>query len=288
MADDADPERPRPGGEPHRPTPGLPSADASGARDLVPSPWRSLAVGLLAGAISGLYGVGGGIVIVPLLVLLAGFDQRRAHATSLAAIGIIAVSGTTGYGLAGEVDWAVAALMALGSVAGAVAGTHLLRTLPQRQLQLAFAVLLVVTAVRLAVGDVAEGAGFDLHPLSALGIVALGLAVGVLAGVLGVGGGILSVPVLTLVAGMALVVAKGTSLAVIVPTALVGTLRNRSAGSVESRSAVLVGVGGVVSAFVAARVSLGLDPAVSSWLFAGLLVIVGIRMLRQGLRSGST
>ena len=177
---------------------------------------------------------------------------------------------------------------ATGTVAGAVAGTHLLRTLPQRQLQLAFAVLLVVTAVRLAVGDVAEGAGFDLHPLSALGIVALGLAVGVLAGVLGVGGGILSVPVLTLVAGMALVVAKGTSLAVIVPTALVGTLRNRSAGSVESRSAVLVGVGGVVSAFVAARVSLGLDPAVSSWLFARLLVIVGIRMLRQGLRSGST
>lgn len=262
------------------PTPSSNGAEASSA-----ATWRSLGVGVVAGAMSGLFGVGGGIVIVPLLVALAAFDQRRAHATSLAAIGLVAVSGTTGYALDGEVDWAVAALMAAGSIGGAVLGTHLLRVLPQRQLQLAFAAVLALTAVRLVVGDTAEGGGFELHPLSGAGIVVLGVAVGVLAGVLGIGGGVLSVPVLTILAGMPLVLAKGTSLAVIIPTSIVGTLRNRRAGNVDGRAAVLVGLGGVVSAFLAARVSLGLDPTVSSWLFAALLAVVAIRMGRSALLS---
>jgi uncharacterized membrane protein YfcA len=242
---------------------------------------RALAVGLVAGAVSGLFGVGGGVVIVPLLVALAGYDQRTAHGTSLTAIGLIALSGATGYGLAGEVDWAVAALMALGSLVGTLAGTRLLAVVPQRHLQVAFAVVLVVTALRMVLGDVDAGTGIDLDGPAAVGMVALGAGVGLLAGLLGVGGGVLAVPVLTLVAGLPLVLAKGTSLAVIVPTAAFGTVRNRRHGTTRLREGLLVGAGGVLSAFAASRVALGLDARLSAVLFAALLVVTAVQLLRR-------
>ena len=84
---------------------------------------RIVAVGMIAGFTSGLFGVGGGIVIVPALVLLAGFDQKLATGTSLTAIVPIAISGIVGYAIDGEVDFAAAACIAVGAVVGAVIGT---------------------------------------------------------------------------------------------------------------------------------------------------------------------
>ena len=122
---------------------------------------RAAAVGLVAGFLSGLFGVGGGILIVPALVLVMAMDQRLAHGTSLAAVLPIAVSSTLGYALEDKVDWPVAALLAAAAVAGAVVGTHALQRLPQRTLAFAFSGLLVVTAVRLlsTTRTPAEGAG---------------------------------------------------------------------------------------------------------------------------------
>ena len=110
---------------------------------------RLVAIGLVAGLFSTLFGVGGGIVIVPLLILLAGFEGRAATATSLAAIGITALAGTVLYALEGQLDVAHAALVGLPAAAGAVAGTVLQQRVSNRVLTLAFAALLVVIAVRL-------------------------------------------------------------------------------------------------------------------------------------------
>jgi uncharacterized protein len=111
---------------------------------------RLLVIGLAAGLFSALFGVGGGIVIVPLLILLAGFAEREAAATSLAAIGITALAGAIGYAIAGRVDVADAALIGLPGAVGAVAGAAIQQRVPQRALTLAFAVLLVVIAALLA------------------------------------------------------------------------------------------------------------------------------------------
>jgi uncharacterized protein len=247
---------------------------------------RAVAVGLVAGFLSGLFGVGGGILIVPALVLVLAMDQRLAHGTSLAAVLPIAVSSTLGYALEDKVDWPVAALLAAAAVAGAVVGTHALQRLPQRTLAFAFAGLLVATAVRLLIDhSVADGRG-RLDAASVVGLLVLGVSSGTLAGLLGVGGGIIMVPAMVVLWGIPPAVAKGTSLAVIIPTSIMGTRCNRRHGNADLPVAVIVGLAGVVSAFVASKISIGMSETTSNVLFALLLVAVAARMLWPLLRSG--
>src|SRR3954467_14004346 len=99
---------------------------------------RLLVIGVVAGLLSGLLGVGGGIVMVPLLVLWAGYGQREAHATSLGAIVPISLAGVLTYGIAGPVRVPAAAALAVGSVAGARVGAGLLARLNERALKSLF------------------------------------------------------------------------------------------------------------------------------------------------------
>lgn len=113
---------------------------------------RLVLIGLAGGFFSALFGVGGGIVLVPLLLLVARYAERRAMATSLAAIGITALAGTIGYGLVGgHVQPLEAALVGLPAAAGAVTGAALQQRLQARVLTLAFAALLAGIAVLLLV-----------------------------------------------------------------------------------------------------------------------------------------
>jgi uncharacterized protein len=108
---------------------------------------KLLSIGLVAGLFSALFGVGGGIVIVPLLILLLGFEGRVAAGTSLAAIGITALAGTILYAFEGHVDVAHATLVGLPAAAGAIVGTGVQQRVSARALTLAFAGLLSVLAV---------------------------------------------------------------------------------------------------------------------------------------------
>jgi uncharacterized protein len=241
---------------------------------------RIVVVGVIAGFTSGLFGVGGGIVIVPTLVLVAAFPHKLATGTSLTAIVPISVAGIVGYATEGQVDWAAAACVSVGAVAGAVAGTRWLVMLSTPLLQRGFAVAMLLTAAKLFFDDGSGAGRADLSTGMVLALVALGLASGLLAGLLGVGGGIIIVPVLTLAFGLPLVLAKGTSLAVILPTAVIGTVRNRRSRLTAIRPAAVVGFAGIGSAYVASKLSIGLDPAVSQTLFAGLLVVAALRLVR--------
>ncbi len=111
-----------------------------------------LGVGLVGGVFSGLLGVGGGIVMVPLLVLAFGFGQRTAHALSLAAIIPIAVVGAATYAAEGELDLPVAAALALGAIVGAKYGASALARIDEGRLKVVFGVFLVGVAVSVAVG----------------------------------------------------------------------------------------------------------------------------------------
>jgi hypothetical protein len=108
-------------------------------------------IGLAAGFFSALFGVGGGTVIVPMLVILAGFAAVEATATSLAAICITAFFGVISFGVLGEVSWLDAVVVGLPAVAGTIVGTGLQRRVSSRLLVGLFSVLLFGIAIRLLV-----------------------------------------------------------------------------------------------------------------------------------------
>jgi hypothetical protein len=107
------------------------------------------AIGLVAGFFSALFGVGGGVVVVPLLVILLGYSTRWATGTSLAAIGFTSLFGMTAYGVLGEVSWSDAALVGFPAMLGTLLGTWAQQRIPVRTLTLLFSVLLAAVAVRL-------------------------------------------------------------------------------------------------------------------------------------------
>jgi len=108
-------------------------------------------VGTSAGAFSGLFGVGGGTVIVPLLIIFFGYGERLATGTSLAAIVVIALLATALQGAYGNVHVGTGLLLSIPAVGGVIAGTALQQRLPQRAISLLFALLLVIVAVELIV-----------------------------------------------------------------------------------------------------------------------------------------
>ena len=112
---------------------------------------RLVLIGLAAGFFSALFGVGGGIIIVPLLLIVGKWEIRSATATSLAAIGIIAVAGVAAYVFHHDVQTDYALLLGVPAAAGAVGGAALQQRVHGRALSLGFAVLLVVIAIDLLV-----------------------------------------------------------------------------------------------------------------------------------------
>ncbi|HEY7003138.1 MAG TPA: sulfite exporter TauE/SafE family protein [Gaiellaceae bacterium] len=107
------------------------------------------AIGLVAGFFSALFGVGGGVVVVPLLVLLLGYSTRWATGTSLAAIGFTSLFGMAAYGALGEVSWSDAALVGFPAMAGVLLGTWAQQRIPVRTLTFLFSLLLAGVGVRL-------------------------------------------------------------------------------------------------------------------------------------------
>lgn len=108
-----------------------------------------IALGVLAGVVAGMFGVGGGIIFVPTLTLILGLGQLEAEATSLLAIIPVAILGSWRQTRTGEVRWQAAITMGLVSIPTAIAGALLADVLPERALELGFAALLLATAAQL-------------------------------------------------------------------------------------------------------------------------------------------
>ena len=108
---------------------------------------KIVGAGVLAGILSGLLGVGGGVVMVPLLILFARTTQHEAHATSLGAIAPIALIGAATFAIDDEVDLAAAALLGVGALLGAPLGAALMARMSERRLRGAFGILTMIVGV---------------------------------------------------------------------------------------------------------------------------------------------
>lgn len=244
-----------------------------------------IAVGLAAGLLSGLFGVGGGTVIVPMLVLLLGFDQKLASGTSLAAIVPTATVGVISYAIHGSVDVVVALILAAGSVVGAQIGSWLLARLSQNAIRWGFVAFLIVVIVMLFVVVPSRDAEFEFTVLSVIGLIIVGLLTGTIAGLIGVGGGVIVVPVLMFVFGTSDLMAKGTSLLMMIPTAISGTIGNLKRGNVDLLAAALIGGAACTTTALGAWFATLLDPAVANILFAVFLAFIAVQMAVKALRS---
>lgn len=112
---------------------------------------KAVVLGLVAGYLGGMFGVGGGIIMVPGLVLLLGFDQHRAHATSVATIVVIAAASVIPFATDGEVAWGYAAVMVTGSLTGAYFGARYVSRIPAVWLARGFVVVAMAAAIRFLV-----------------------------------------------------------------------------------------------------------------------------------------
>ncbi|WP_315552191.1 sulfite exporter TauE/SafE family protein [Microbacterium aurum] len=244
-----------------------------------------IGVGLAAGLLSGLFGVGGGTVIVPMLVLLLRFDQRLAAGTSLAAIVPTAAVGVVSYAVHGSVAWIPALILAAGAVVGAQIGTWLLARIPQNALRWGFVAFLAVVIVMLFVVVPSRDAELVLTLGSIIGLVALGLFTGIMAGLLGVGGGVIVVPALMFLFGTSDLIAKGTSLLMMIPTAVSGTVGNLRRGNVDLLAAGLVGVAACATTAVGAWLATLMSPLVANILFAVFLAFIAVQMAVKAIRA---
>ena len=251
-----------------------------------PRYWLVLAlIGVIGGVLSGAFGIGGGILMVPLLVSLAGLDQRTAAATSLVAIIPTAIVGSVTYLANDQIDLAAGGLVSVGAVVGALIGTRLLRRIPLTWLRWMFIALIVVVAARMLLVAPERGESVELTVWVGVGYVALGLLMGVASGLFGIGGGVIAVPALVAVFGASDLVAKGTSLLVMFPTALVGTISNARARIVDVSAGLVVGVAATLASVPGVALALIMPPRLSGILFAALLLAAAAQLTVRALRS---
>ncbi|MBT8216080.1 MAG: sulfite exporter TauE/SafE family protein [Acidimicrobiia bacterium] len=242
--------------------------------------WHGAILGIAAGFIGGLFGVGGGLLVVPGLVLWLHFEQRRASATSLATIVASSAAALARFGLDGAVDVDRALVLLIGAAAGAYLGARIAGRIPNHWLARGFVAITVLSALRLAIGGSDPAAGGLVSGMVGVAVlIAVGFGAGMLSATLGVGGGVVFVPALVTLAGLEQQAAQGTSLAVILPTVLIGTTVHARAGRIDWPVGALAGAGGILGGLVGAQVALGLPADVLSRLFAGFLVVMAVRML---------
>ena len=248
---------------------------------------RLAVVGAAAGLLSGLLGIGGGIIIVPGLMWAAGLDRHTASGTSLVAILPIALVAAVTYAVApgGAFDPEASAVFVVGSLGGAVLGARLNARVSERALRTAFALITGVFGLRLAI-PFGFGAGSETLPLdlpTVLLLLALGVNGGFLAGLLGVGGGAIAIAVMVFATGTSQVLAQGIALVATIPTVIVGALAHRRQGTLAPREGLAVGFAGMAMAVPGAFLAFALPVGVLRVIF-GVFLIVGCMRTLQSLR----
>jgi hypothetical protein len=243
-----------------------------------------LGVGLLAGVMSGMFGIGGGIVIVPALSLLLGFPLVAAVATSLAALLLpVGFFGAREYYRKGLLDVRAALLLALGLAITSLLGAGIALALPAATFQQAYGVFCIVMGVRF-LEVLGKRPAPPAKPVTLWACLGIGLFAGVLSGMFGIGGGIVIVPALTLLLGMEQRRAVGTSLgALLLPVGLPGVLGYAASGQVDLIVALPVAIGLAVGALGGARLALRLPPQTVKRLYGGFLVLVGVWFVMRPL-----
>ncbi|MBB6347356.1 hypothetical protein FHU36_003901 [Nonomuraea muscovyensis] len=182
----------------------------------------TLAAAVVVGMTLGLFGGGGSILTVPVLVYLAGVPTKAAIAMSLFVVAVTSAVSAVGHARAGRIRWRTGLIFGAAGMAGAYGGGLIGPYLPEALLMAAFAGMMLATAVAMIRDRTTPRARPAHRDLPVLHVIAEGVVVGLVTGLVGAGGGFLVVPALVLLGGLPMGVAVGTSLVVIAMKSLAG------------------------------------------------------------------
>ncbi len=228
------------------------------------------ALALLVGVALGLLGGGGSILTVPLLVYGLDVEPKSAIASSLVVVGVTSLAAMIQHARAGHVVWRTGLLFGAAGMVGAFGGGLLAAYFSARVLLLLFAGMMGLTAVAMLRGGASEAQGPPKVPSVGL-VIAEGVGVGVVTGLVGAGGGFLVVPALALLGGLTMQEAVGTSLLVITMKSFAGYLGHARHVDIDMKLTAYVVVAAVVGSLVGSALA-GRVPAL--WLRRGFGVFV--------------
>jgi uncharacterized membrane protein YfcA len=263
--------------------------------------------GFLVGILASMTGVGGGILIVPLLTVLFGFVPQHAVGTSLACIVFTALASSYSYARQKRIFYRTGLLLAVTSVPGAYLGAYLTSLISAQLLGLIFGFFIILVAVRMfferrkrlleTTGLVSEPPApglmiprpqrSDAELMKSGWTLVLGVGLsffgGLASGFLGIGGGVLAVPILTFVLGLPIHFATATSMFTMIFTSLSGVAKHALVHHVHLVQALLLALGTVFGAQVGADFSKKISPKTLRWIFGALLLLMGIQMILEFL-----
>jgi hypothetical protein len=267
------------------------------------------AAGFLVGIIASMTGVGGGIIIVPLLTILFGFVPQHAVGTSLGSIIFTALASSFSYAKQRRIYYRTGLWLAVMSVPGAYVGAHLTTVISPRNLGLIFGVFLLFIALRMmfkmkagrSAAGAAAGAATDFAASSRVRLpektdaelvrsarlmvpgVGLSFFAGVASGFLGIGGGALGVPIMNLVMRLPIHFATATSMFTMIFTSVSGVAKHALAEHVYWSQALLLALGTIFGAQVGAGFSRRVSGAALSLIFGAVLLLMSLQMILKFL-----
>ncbi len=246
----------------------------------------TIGLAVFVGVALGLLGGGGSILTVPLLAYVAGMDAKQAIATSLLVVGVTSAIGAISHARAGRVQWRTGLIFGAAGMAGAYGGGLLARFIPGSVLLIGFAVMMIATAIAMLRGRKNIEVTDQAHRMPVPKIVAEGLIVGLVTGLVGAGGGFLVVPALALLGGLPMPVAVGTSLIVIAMKSFAGLGGYLSSVQIDWAVAGAVTAAAVVGALLGARLTAKVDPDALRKSFGWFVLAMSSVILAQEIHPG--
>ncbi len=240
-----------------------------------------LFIGLAAGLFGGLVGLGGGVVMIPLMTGVLRLTQHQAHGTSLVALVFTGIAGALTYAIKGTVDVPAAAALATTAIITARAGAHFAHSLPEWKLKRSFGGFLILVSLLMLVKPyLPHVAGLDNGWPKIMILLLTGVFTGFLSGMMGVGGGTIMIPAMVLLAGFSQHLAQGSSLLAMVPAGAVGAYTHAKLENVKS--GLLAGLipGILIGTYFGSTLALRLPEATLRVIFAIVLIWTGVKYLR--------
>ncbi len=238
-------------------------------------------IGFLAGIFGGLVGLGGGVIMIPLMVGFLKLTQHQAHGTSLVALVFTGIAGAIAYGLQGTIDITASVLIAVTAMVTARTGAHFAHSLPEWRLKRSFGGFLIFVSLLMLVKPyLPHIPGMETGWSKIIVLLVTGILTGFLSGMMGVGGGTIMVPAMVLLAGFAQHTAQGTSLLAMVPAGGVGAYTHWRLGNV--RTNLLIGLipGILIGTYLGGTLAHFLSERTLRLVFAAVLIWTGVRYLR--------